>query len=363
MAKILAADVGGTKTLLMVADVDGQTIRPIIEQRFLSGAFPHLIELVKEFVSATPEAAGLVAACFAIAGPVEGERALATNLGWRLEAAALAACLSVGKIRFINDFEAVGYGLNVLRPNDFHTLQAGHPVSGGPLGLIGAGTGLGMGLLAWQGNHYHVLASEGGHADFAPTDEEQMELLRFLRTKYGRVSRERVLSGAGLVDIYTFLCERMPSRTGSDLIGTMETADPAAMISQLAVQNQDPLASRALRIFCRAYGAAAGDLALTGSQQVLAINRLKTTPKGAVPGILLVRAALVGKEGMKWHEMFRCDEHLKNPKGYLGGTPIAGVHGWRLQYEQDPEKGLTMYFTPLEKPAGGYIQTDRKSVV
>jgi hypothetical protein len=100
-----------------------------------------------------------------------------------------------------------------------------------------------------------------------------------------------------------------------------------------------------------------GDLALTGSQQVLAINRLKATPKGAVPGILLVRAALVGKEGMKWHEMFRCDEHLKNPKGYLGGTPIAGVHGWRLQYEQDPEKGLTMYFTPLEKPAGGYIQT------
>lgn len=100
-----------------------------------------------------------------------------------------------------------------------------------------------------------------------------------------------------------------------------------------------------------------GDLALTGNQQVLAINRLKTTPKTAVPGILLVRAALVSKEGMQWRELFRCDEHLKNPKGYLGGTPIAGVHGWRLQYEQSPEKGLTMYFTPLEKPAGGYIQT------
>ncbi len=100
-----------------------------------------------------------------------------------------------------------------------------------------------------------------------------------------------------------------------------------------------------------------GDLALTGNQQALAINRLKTTPKGAVPGTLLVRAALVSKEGMKWRELFRCDEHLKNPKGYLGGTPIAGVNGWRLQYEQSPETGLTMYFTPLEQPAGGYIQT------
>jgi hypothetical protein len=100
-----------------------------------------------------------------------------------------------------------------------------------------------------------------------------------------------------------------------------------------------------------------GDLALTGNQQALAINRLKTTPQSAVPGILLVRAALVSKDGMKWRELLRCDEHLKNPKGYLGGTPIAGVHGWRLQYEQSPEKGLTMYFTPLEKPAGGYIQT------
>ena len=100
-----------------------------------------------------------------------------------------------------------------------------------------------------------------------------------------------------------------------------------------------------------------GDLALTGNQQALAINRLKTTPKGAVPGTLLVRAALVSKDGMKWRELFRCDEHLKNPKGYLGGTPIAGVNGWRLQYEQSPEKGLTMYFTPLEQPAGGYIQT------
>ena len=100
-----------------------------------------------------------------------------------------------------------------------------------------------------------------------------------------------------------------------------------------------------------------GDLALTGSQQALAINRLKVTPKTAVPGTLLVRAALVSKEGMKWRELFRCDEHLKNPKGYLAGTPIAGVHGWRLQYEQSPEKGLTMYFTPLEQHAGGYIQT------
>jgi hypothetical protein len=99
-----------------------------------------------------------------------------------------------------------------------------------------------------------------------------------------------------------------------------------------------------------------GDLALTGSQQVLVINRLKPRP-GDPPGTKFTRLALVSKEAGKWKELLRCDDHLKNPKGYLGGTPLSSVSGWRLQYEQLPEKGLALYFTPLEQPAGGYIQT------
>ena len=100
-----------------------------------------------------------------------------------------------------------------------------------------------------------------------------------------------------------------------------------------------------------------GDLALTSHQQALVINRLKPRPGDQVPGIKFTRLTLVSKEGEKWVEFLRCDEHLKNPKGYLAGTPIAGVSGWRLQYEQLPEKGLAMYFTPLAQPAGGYILT------
>ena len=100
-----------------------------------------------------------------------------------------------------------------------------------------------------------------------------------------------------------------------------------------------------------------GDLARTGQEQVLAVNRLKATPNTTVPGTLLTRAALLGKEEGKWREIFRCDEHLKNTKGYLAATPIAPVSGWRLQYEQSAEKGLMMYFTPLAQPPGGYILT------
>ena len=100
-----------------------------------------------------------------------------------------------------------------------------------------------------------------------------------------------------------------------------------------------------------------GDLARTGQQQVLAVNRLPKTPAGAVPGILVTRAVVAENNGGKWKEVFRCDEHLKNPEGFLGGTPLAPVTGWRLQYEQNAEKGLLLFFTPLEQPRGGHVPT------
>ena len=100
-----------------------------------------------------------------------------------------------------------------------------------------------------------------------------------------------------------------------------------------------------------------GDLAHTGRQQILAVNRLQKTPTGTVPGLLVTRAVILEQEGNKWNEVFRADEHLKNPNGYLGATPLAPVSGWRLQHEQHADTGLVMYFTPLQPPAGGYIQT------
>jgi len=100
-----------------------------------------------------------------------------------------------------------------------------------------------------------------------------------------------------------------------------------------------------------------GDLAKNGKTELLAANQLKVTPEGVAPGTLVTRAAVIEKDDGTWKEIFMCDEHLKNPKGYLGGIPLAPVNSWRLQYEQDATKGLIMYFTPLAKPQGGYVQT------
>jgi hypothetical protein len=100
-----------------------------------------------------------------------------------------------------------------------------------------------------------------------------------------------------------------------------------------------------------------GDLAKNGHQQILAVNRVKATPETAIAGIAAVRVAVIESDGGTWKEIFRCDGHLKNAHGFMGGTPLSPVGGWRLQYEQDPQKGLQMYFTPIAKPVGGYIQT------
>lgn len=102
---------------------------------------------------------------------------------------------------------------------------------------------------------------------------------------------------------------------------------------------------------------AQGDLALNGQLQLLAVNRMKPNPDHPIAGTVITRAVVLEKNGASWKELLRVDEHLKNTNGYLGGTPLAGVSAWRLQYEQDPAKGLQLYFTPVDKPAGGYVQT------
>lgn len=145
------------------------------------------------------------------------------------------------------------------------------------------------------------------------------------------------------------------------LLAACGTQPPASQ--QAAKKPPEPAIPEEIRaVGASALGAEAevlafGNLARTGAEQVLVVNRLPKNPKGVPPGILVTRVAIVEREGGKWKEVFRGDEHLKNPKGYLGGTPRAPVSGWRLQFEQSDEKGLSVYFTPLQQPTGGYIQT------
>jgi len=151
----------------------------------------------------------------------------------------------------------------MLGPSDLLTLQEGSPIPQGPIALIGAGTGLGQGFLLWEGDHYRVLPSEGGHGDFAPRGELQTGLLQFLRRRFGRVSWERLLSGAGMVNAYNHLLASGVAPERETVRDEMEKEDPAAVITRHGLEKTDDLSDRALDLFCDVLGAQAGNLALT----------------------------------------------------------------------------------------------------
>ena len=262
--RVLAGDIGGTKTLLQLAEFGAQTApRVIREERYDSRAYDDLSPMLREFLGAQAGEPP-TAACFGVAGPVVVEQdvqhAKLTNLPWRLDSRTLGDALGI-PVRLINDFQAIGYGIEAVRSEDLETLHAGHPREGAPRVVLGAGTGLGVTLLFWQGDHYEAYPTEGGHADFAPTDRDQDELLEHLRGIHDRVSYERILSGPGLEAIYRFLLHRGGRASHEDPL--LNDADPAAAISQRALAGEEPTAERALDLFVTIYGTLAGNLALT----------------------------------------------------------------------------------------------------
>lgn len=263
---ILAGDIGGTKTLLRLAEVDGGSHTQLAEQRYVSADWADLTSMVQAFLTDCRTQHGDLAisgACFGIAGPVSGRQAWVTNLPWQLDADAMQAELGIPKVRLINDFAAVGYGIEALGQDDLVTLQAGEAQAEAPCALIGAGTGLGEGILVWAGDHYEVMASEGGHVEFAPRDALQVELLEHLMAKFGHVSCERVCCGRGLVNIFEFLRDTGKGTPGAELAAAMQDGDAAAAISMAALAGSDALASQAMDIFLDIYGAQAGNLGLT----------------------------------------------------------------------------------------------------
>jgi glucokinase len=263
---LIVADVGGTKTAIALATADPAPA--IVEQSvYASQEFAGLEAVVGDFL-ARPEVArhgGTVgAACFSVAGPVSDNASSLTNLGWKVDGAALARSFNLRAVEIINDFTAAGQGIESLSDAELTTLQAGAPVERGTRLIIGAGTGLGVGLLTWQDGGYAVHASEAGHADFAPVDELQDRLLVHLRRAFGRVSYERVVSGPGLMRIFSFLQETgagIPSKQLQE--ASKKNTDTAEVIAEFAMTKLDPLAVRALDLFASVYGAFAGNMALT----------------------------------------------------------------------------------------------------
>jgi glucokinase len=263
---VVAADVGGTNTKLALAACDGNAACSFVARHnYRSGAHATFALAVEAFLrepDVQPFADRVRGACFAVAGPVEEGRARLTNLAWQIDEAELQAKLPIGRVRVINDFAAAGLGIEHLPDSDLVTLQAGTPVKGADRVVVGAGTGLGVCVLDCDDDHYEVHASEGGHADFAPVDELQDALLRFLRKEFMRVSCERVISGPGLPRILTFLAQHTGRAPCAELAQAMVTGNPSRAVTEFAMSDRDPLAAQALHIFVSAYGGFAGNVAL-----------------------------------------------------------------------------------------------------
>lgn len=260
---ILAGDIGGTKTNLALFDEETDGALYVREERtFSSHDYAGLEAVIVEFLQGRE--LPIEAAAFGVAGPVINGVCHTTQLPWIVSRASLAEALRIEDVWVINDLEATAFGVAALREDQLVTLNAGERVSGGNIAVIAAGTGLGEAALVWDGAHYHAMASEGGHVDFAPRNELEIELLRYMLTIKPRVSYERVLSGQGLVNIYNFLkavgVEEEPDWLKLEIeSGT----DAARTISQAALARRAEICVRALDIFVSIYGAQAGNLALT----------------------------------------------------------------------------------------------------
>ena len=256
---ILAGDVGGTKVHLGLYDFTEGKLQCTRDKQYPAREYSGLEEIVKEFLGADT----VTAACFGVPGPVRNGRLRLTNLPWTLDSRELAAGLVIDHVFLINDLEANGYGIAELSADQIYTLSDGDASQTGNRALIAAGTGLGEALLIWNG-HIHVPnPSEGGHSDYAPRNEDEIDLLRFLKQKYnGRISFERVISGMGLTNIYEFLREVRGMAEPVWLAERMAAEDPNAVITELALAAKSEICEKTLDMFVSAYGAEAGNLAL-----------------------------------------------------------------------------------------------------
>jgi len=264
---VLAGDIGGTKTLLQLADIEADSRYDVIfEKRYISAEWDNLIPMVQVFMQAASQKTGSrpQTACFGIAGPVHGRHARTTNLLWQLQADDLERDLGLSQVRLINDFQAIAYGIDLLSDDDLVVLNPGHEIAHGNRVIIGAGTGLGQCFMVWQGGRYGVIASEGAHTDFAPTDAEQIALLQYMQQQFGRCSWESVVSGTGIRHIHNYMLKTFPGEETAALTEARSHGDPSAAISLAAGNGSDPLAKRSMDLFCKLYGAQAGNLGLIG---------------------------------------------------------------------------------------------------
>lgn len=261
---LLAGDIGGTKTHLALFDLEADLHKPLAEAAFPSRRYASLEAVVTDFLRAANHPP-IERAAFGVAGPVVQGRAEITNLPWLLEESALARALNVAHVHLLNDLQSIASAVPVLAPQDIHTLHPGVAVPQSPIAVIAPGTGLGEAFLIWDGAQYRAHPSEGGHTSFAPMNDEQIEMLRFLRTRYDHISYERVCSGIGIPNIYAFYKESGRYAEPPWLAQALAAADdPTPVIVQNAVDRPHDceICVQTLQMFVSILGEESGNLAL-----------------------------------------------------------------------------------------------------
>jgi len=263
---VLAGDVGGTKVAVGLFRAEAGAPRRVHTETFAAADFDSLEQVLAAFFTHTDvEPRDLRAACVGVAGPVDDNATHATNLAWEIDGDRVAAACGLADVHLINDLAATAEGVGLLSGDQLATLQPGEPDPEGNRAVIAAGTGLGMALMPRIDGRWVPVATEGGHQDWPPRNDDEISLFHTLRSRYdGRVSVERVVSGPGLVAIYDHLHAAGLAAEDPELRDRLERTDPAQAISQAARAGTDPLAARAVELFLAAYGAAAGNLALVG---------------------------------------------------------------------------------------------------
>ena len=256
---IVAGDIGGTHARLGLFEVREGTPRLLIERRYSSKKFPGLEAVLQEFVQELKPAT--TSAAFGLAGPVHDGHVRTPNLPWEVDGAVLASVLGLPHVTLINDLEALAYGVALLAPSDMVVLYPGVEGAGNRV-VVAAGTGLGVAGLVLEGKFHRPFATEGGHADFAPRNALECELMLHLAHRFGRVSNERILSGAGLTNVYDFLRDTGRGEEPDWLTQRFRGEDRAKVISMCGLDRSSALCSQALDIFASVYGAVAGNMAL-----------------------------------------------------------------------------------------------------
>lgn len=260
---VLAGDIGGTKTNLGLFFRGKRRPLPKVIEGYSSRRAANLENIIQRFLER--HQVSIVSACFGIAGPVVNGRCKITNLPWDVSEDRIKRRFKWDHVRLINDLMAAALAIPLLHSNEVLALNKIKTRKGQNLALVAPGTGLGEALLVFQNGQYMPISSEGGHADFSPNSEAEIKLWRYLHKKFDHVSIERVLSGPGLLNIYSWLKDSGQYKEPLWLARKMKERDPARVITEAALNEKNPLCIAALNMFVSILGAVSGNLALTGT--------------------------------------------------------------------------------------------------